>query len=296
VGWLLSDISSKFAALAEDPKTTIPDGGAEALRERLRKAGIEPKPIPIEVAREYMTGKDRAFAKTYNIARGLVEGAVEVAAAPLEAAGQLTGIDALRSAAGGIRSVATIGDAKMRGPGGRMLVEPGLETKFAQAGGSMIGFGAATSLMGRVAGVTGKAGQAVLGSRAAGLTGHAARIGAITEAQSMFRDAEASGASKGQQYAAFFLGIPVGGLEGLGIGGTGKITRIGEIMSKIDDRSGGVLGKAIMGFPTVLKEGLGEAAQEGTQTFSEKMIAQQILQYAKPEEWDEIWTRWARMP
>jgi hypothetical protein len=82
VGWLLSDISSKFAALAEDPKTTIPDGGAEALRERLRKAGIEPKPIPIEVAREYMTGKDRAFAKTYNIARGVVEGAVEVAAAP----------------------------------------------------------------------------------------------------------------------------------------------------------------------------------------------------------------------
>jgi hypothetical protein len=74
--------------------------------------------------------------------------ALELVATPLEAAGQLTTIDSLRSAAGGVRGLAAINEDKMLAPDGSRLVEPGLGTKFAEAGGSMLGFGLGGSLMG----------------------------------------------------------------------------------------------------------------------------------------------------
>jgi hypothetical protein len=280
------------------------------VRNRLADEGFKPAPRKEErvetdakdltqYRKDNLTALEKVTATAYNPLRGAFEVALELVATPLEAAGQLTTIDSLRSAAGGVRGIAAINEDKMLAPDGSRLVEPGLGTKFAEAGGSMLGFGLGGSLMGVASRRFGTAalglGQATRMSKGVDLAlgtsmkGHAARLGAITQAQSMFRDAEAAGASKGMQYAAFFLGLPVGAVEGIGIGATGPTAKLGGIMAKIDKRSGGALGKAILAMPIIIKEGATEAAQEGFQTFSEKMIAQQILQYATPEEWDEIW-------
>jgi predicted GNAT family acetyltransferase len=303
----MSDSLDKLREKANRPPD---DGRLQALRDALLNRGYSATPRKDERAeidakdltqyrKDNLTTAERVLATVYNPGRAAYESSLELIATPLEAAGQLTTIDSLRSAAGGIRGLAAINEDKMLAPDGSRLVEPGFGTKVAGAFGSALGAMTGATAMRSLLGMTGSLGKfAGMGKLAAGaelalgtsMKGHAARLGAINVAQSMFRDAEASGASKGQQYAAFFLGLPLGALEGFGIAATGPTAKLGDIMAKIDKRSGGALGKAILAMPIIIKEGATEAAQEGFQTFSEKMIAQQILQYATPEEWDEIWS------
>jgi len=298
MGRVLSDIRSKFAALAKEDKPKVPEGAAAALRERLKGAGFESKPIPAEVERDSMTGAQRALANVYNATRSFSEGAMEVVAAPVEVAGMATGSDTLRRAAQGIRDLPAVNEDAMLASDGQRLVQPGFGSELASGAGSaaaMIGGGLIMGAGSRTFGTAGKAlGQAGRAAKAVDIglgttvAQHAARIGALVQAQSQFRDAEANGADTATQWAAFALGSAVGASEGLAIGGTGQLGKIGQALANIDKRSGGALKKVAQAFPTVAAEGLQEAAQEGAQTFSEKMIAQQILQYAEPEEWEAI--------
>ena len=279
-----------------------------ALKGKLADAGYLPTPRKAEreeidakelsqYRRDNLTIPERATANTYNVLRSGFDSILEVGAGPLEAAGQLTGIDALRAAAGGIRSIGAINEDKMLAPDGGRLVEPGFGSDVGGAFGSGLGFATGSAALSGLSGAAGTLGKFAGMGKVAGASnialgstfaGHAARLGAIVEAQAMFREAEAAGASKADQFAAFFLGGVVGTSEGWAIGGTGRIKRFGETMAKIDARSGGIIAKSIAALPTVLKEGAKEAGQEGFQSFSEKMIAQQIVKYATPEEWDVL--------
>lgn len=287
----------KLKGIAAGPK--VPDGALGALKAKLEGMGFEAKPLPAEVERENLGVLGRAAGNVYNVARGFSEGAMEVAAAPVELAGILTGSDTLRGAAQGIRDVPGIGEDKMMASDGKRLVEPGFGSEVAQGFGSAAGFIAGGALMGagsRVLGTGGKAlGQAsrlnkfadvALGTT---MTGHAARLGAITGAQAQFRDAEAAGADPLQKWGALLGGAAIGATEGLAIGGTGQFARAAAALESIDTRSGGVISNMMRrGVVSLGTEGVEEAAQEGFQTFSEAMLAQQILKYAEPEEWDAI--------
>jgi hypothetical protein len=129
------------------------------VRNRLADEGFKPAPRKEErvetdakdltqYRKDNLTALEKVTATAYNPLRGAFEVALELVATPLEAAGQLTTIDSLRSAAGGVRGIAAINEDKMLAPDGSRLVEPGLGTKFAEAGGSMLGFGLGGSLMG----------------------------------------------------------------------------------------------------------------------------------------------------
>ena len=284
--------------LREVAEAKLPEGEAADLRARLEGMGYKPRKTLSDEQRDRMTWQQRAVANTYNPLRAAFESTLEIGAAPTEALGQVTGSDTLRSAAQGIRDIATINEDAFMAPDGRRLVEPGFGSLAAGGGGSALGFmlgGAAMRGLGAAANAVGgatRAGAALSTTANVALgttvTGNAARLGSIVGAQSQYRDAEAHGATEAQKWGAFWLGAGIGVTEAASIGGTGRITGIGEVLAKINQRSGGALQKAAMGIPTVLKEGGKEAAQEGFQTFSELMVAQQIVKYADPEELEAI--------
>lgn len=279
----------KLKQIAGTQAPTVPRGGISALKQKLEGMGFEPKPLPAEVTRANMTSADRGLANVYNLGQATVQAATEVAASPLEALGQLTQSETLRGAAEGIRGWADYDERMMAY--GQPLVEPGFGSEVAGAVGSAAGFIGGGALMGGARVLTG-GGRLATGLLGAGSKGAAARLGAVTQAQAMYRDAEAEGASLPMQYAAFFAGAPLGALEGATIGGSGQLGRLGEAFAKIDTRSGGELGAALRGFVRIggagAAEALEEGAQEGVQTFSEQLIAQRLLAYAEPEEWDVI--------
>jgi len=285
----------KLKRIAGTQAPTVPSGGISALKQKLEGMGFESKPLPAEVERENLTMPQRALANIYNASRAMTEGALEVGAAPVELAGILTGSETLRGAAEGIRGVAAIGEGHMLASDGRRLVEPGFGSEVAGGFGSAAGFMAGGLAMGgasRLAGAVGQGASRVApvargleGALGKTMTGHAMRLGSITQAQSQFRDAEAHGADPLQKWGALLGGAAIGATEGLTIGGTGQFARAAKALEDIDTRGGGLISNMMRrGFVSLGTEGLTEAGQEGFQTFSEKALAQHLLQYAEPEE------------
>ena len=299
----MSDIADILGAYEAEKRAQQPQpggapkfSGSGVLREldaMLEEQGIEAaelRPTRGEANREGAPWYEKATAGAYNAARGYNMGFAEVAAAPVELAGILTGSKALRDVAGAVRGAASHYDERMM-EGGQPLVEPGLLSDVAQglgSAGSFVYGGAAMGGASRVLGAGGKAlGQASRLNRFADvalgttMAGHAARLGAMTQAQAQFRDAEVEGADPLQKWGALLGGAAIGATEGLAIGGTGQFARAAKALESIDTRSGGAMSNMLRrGLVSLGTEGMEEATQEGFQTFSEAMLAQQILKYA----------------
>ncbi len=263
---------------------------ARLLGERLGEKGVKPRrllPTRGEAKREEFPLSGKIAATLYGPAQAFVSGAAEVVAAPLEAAGQIgemTGLggETLRRAAEGVRTGSISGpfglelsaafSPKME-IGGKPIVEPGFGSE--------------------IAGAAGQAGAMLAGGAAARGLGMGAKMatglmGSTIQAQSMYREAEAAGADDKTKMNAFLWGTAIGQLERIG---DLEALNLGGTLAKIDKRSGGQVKELMMRFVTAGTEGaIGEAGEEALQTFSEKIVAQKILEYAEPQEIDEFMT------
>ena len=228
---------------------------------------------------ESLTPTERLLGNYYNASQAFASGAMEVVASVPEAAGQIgemTGLggETLRGAASAMRESVAY-DPRMT-VSGIPRVAPGLGTEVSGAAGqalAMIGGGGA----GRAFGLGAKGMGRLVGT-----------MGGTIQAQAMYREAEAAGADDRTKMLAFASGTligqieRIGDLEALGLAGT---------LAKVDQRSKGTFSDSLLRFVSAGgKEAVGEGGEEGAQTFSEKVVAQQFLKYAEPEEFEEFVT------
>ena len=240
----------------------------------LGEAVADVKPFYPLQPREKLTPGQRRLAAVHAPMQAFTENVMEGVAMFPEVAGQvqeMTGLGtgkAMRGVAEAMRESVAMDERMM--VDGEPMHEPGFGTEVAGA------FGSATTFL------AGGAGARALGLGVKGASRVVGGMGSMLQSQAMFREAEAAGADDATKANAFLWGAAicqlerVGNMEALGLGGR---------LAAINERSGGqVFELMTRAVSSGVKGGAGEALEEGLQTFSEKIVAQKILEYADEQD------------